>query len=129
MAEEDLIPQWAKELVEAIAATLEFEAPASLDCQLSAPDETEWGVDMVELWPAVMEIQEAGPNDGEIVYGVVRHMNLLAIQKLFDEVGAFLLEFENDGQPSIVIEGKFKERAVIVLIYFDPPFENEEGTE
>lgn len=129
MAEEDQVPQWARELADEIAATIEFMAQASIDCQLSAPEETEWGVDLVELWPAVMEIQEAGPNDGEMVFGIVQSFDLLAAQKIFEAVDAITFGFEDDGQPKITIEGKFKGRQVAVIVYFEPEFDEDEDIE
>jgi hypothetical protein len=129
MTEENQVPEWAVELAASLAATIEFKAPASLDCQQWGPEETEWGVDLVELWPAIMEIQEAGPNDGEIVFGVVDNFDILAAQKLFDEVSEATFGFENDGRPNISIEGKYKGREIVVLIYFEPEWDDEEDTE
>jgi hypothetical protein len=126
MPEENLVPEWAKELAEAIASTIEFKAPASLDCQQLSPEETELGVDVIEVWPALMEIQEAGPHDGELVFGVVDRFDLLAVQKLFDDVEEVIFGFENDGQPYITIEGKFKGRAVVVMVYFEPDLGEED---
>ena len=129
MTEEDLVPKWARELAEEIASMIEFEAPAILDCQQSEPEETEWGVDLVELWPAVMEIQEAGPNDGEIVYGIVHSFDILAAQKIFDKVNSVKFGFEIANRPIVTIEGNFKGRPVVVIVYFEPEFEDDEDTE
>lgn len=120
MAEENPVPMWARELAVEIASAIEFKAQASLDCQQWSPEETEWGVDLVELWPAVMEIQEAGPNDGEIVFGIVDSFDLLAAQKVFDQVEAFSFGYENDGRGNIMVEGTFKGRQVVVVVYFEP---------
>lgn len=124
--DENQVPQWAKELAEAIADTIEFKGQAYLDCQQMEPGESEWEVDLVELWPAVMEIQEAGPNDGELVYGIVDRFDILAAQKIFDEVDEIMFGFENDGQPKITIEGTFKGRRVVVIVYFEPGFDDED---
>jgi hypothetical protein len=131
MTEEDLVQEWARELAEAIANTIEFKAQAFLDCQQLAPEENEWGVDLVELWPALMEIQEAGPNDGELVFGIVDRFDLLAAEKVFDEVENVIFGFDNDGEPQITIEGMFKGRLVAVIVYFEPWFDedNEEDVE
>jgi hypothetical protein len=126
MTEEDLVPEWARELAEAIADTIEFKAHAFLDCQQMEPEESEWGVDLVELWPALMEIQEAGPNDGELVFGIVDRFDLLAAEKVFDEVSEMMFGFENDGQPKITIEGTYKGRVVVVIVYFEPWFDDED---
>jgi hypothetical protein len=129
MAEEDQVPDWAWELAEALASTIEFKAQASLDCQHSAPADSAWGVDLVELWPAVMEIQEAGPNDGEIVFGIVHSFDLLAAQKIFDGVETALFGFDNDGRSKITMVGKYKGREVVVLVYFEPELDEEEDVE
>ena len=129
MTEEDQVPEWAKELAEAVAATIEFQAQASLECLHAAPEDTELGVDLVELWPAVMEIQEAGPNDGELVYGIVDRFDLLAAQKLFEELEEIHFGFEIDGQPKITILGTYKGRRVIVVVYFEPELGDDDEDE
>ena len=129
MEEEDQVPVWARELAESLAEAIEFKGQAFLDCQQSAPEETEWGVDLVELWPAVMEIQEAGPNDGEIVFGIVDNFDLLAALKIFDRVDAFTFGYENDGRGKVTIEGMFRGREVVVIVYFEPELGDEEEPE
>ena len=126
MAEEDLVPEWAQELAQAMADTIEFGALASLDCQQSGPEETEWGVDLVELWPALMEIQEAGPNDGEIVFGIVHRFDILAAQEVFDKVDTIQFGYALSGQPKITFEAWFKGRPVVVIVYFEPEFDEDD---
>jgi len=126
MEEEDLVPEWARDLAQSIADAIEFKAQAFLDCQQMEPEESEWGVDLVELWPALMEIQEAGPNDGELVFGIVDRFDLLAAEKVFDEVHEIMFGFEDDGQPKITFEGTFKGRLVVVIVYFEPWFDDED---
>ena len=126
MTEEDQVPAWARELSESLADAIEFNGEAFLDCEQFGPEETEWGVDLVELWPAVMEIQEAGPNDGEIVFGIVDSFDLLAAQKVFDQVEAFSFGYENDGRGNIMFEGTYKGRQVVVVVYFEPELGEEE---
>lgn len=120
MTEEYRVPEWAQTLSESLASTIEFKGPAYLRLQHSAPDENGWGVDLIELFPAIMEIEEAGPNDGEEVFGIVHSFDLLEAQKTLDKVDAMIFGFENDGQPSISIEGEYKGREVVVIIYFEP---------
>jgi hypothetical protein len=126
MTEEDQMPEWAKTLCESLASTIEFKGPAYLRWRHSTPDETSWGIDLIELSPAIMEIEEAGPNDGEEVFGVVHSFDLLEAQKAFDDVGALTFGFDNDGQPEITIEGKYKGREVVVLINFQPVLDEED---
>ena len=126
MTEENKVPVWARELAEAIADTVEFKGQASIDCRQSGPEETEWGVDLVELWPAVMDIQEAGPNDGEFVFGIVDRFDILAAQKIFEEVNALRFEIEDTGEPKITLEGKYKGREVVIILYFEPDVDVDE---
>ena len=37
--------------------------------------------------------------------------------------------FENDGQPSVSIEGKYQGREVVVLVYFEPVPDEDDDTE
>jgi len=129
MTEEDQVPAWARELSESLADAIEFNGEAFLDCEQFGPEETEWGVDLVELWPALMEIQEAGPNDGEIVFGIIDRFDLLVAQKIFDRLNAFTFGYENDGRGKITIEGLFKGREVVVIVYFEPELGDEEDPE
>jgi hypothetical protein len=126
MSEEYQMPKWAQTLCESLASTIEFKGPADLECWYSAPKETSWGVNLIELSPATMEIEEAGPNDGEEVFGIVHGFDLLAAQKVFDEMVALVFGFDNDGQPGITMEGKFKGHNVVVLINFQPTSDEEE---
>ena len=126
MTEEDLVPEWARELAEAVADTIEFKAQAFLDCQQLSPEENEYGVDLVELWPALMEIQEAGPNDGEIVFGIVHRFDILAAQEIFDKVDSIQFGYAFAGEPKITFEAWFKGRPVVVVVYFEPEFDEDD---
>jgi hypothetical protein len=120
MSEESYMPDWADKLCDAIAATIEFNGVADIEAFFWAPDETSWGTNLLEVAPAVMEIVEAGPNDGEHVFGIVHNFDLLALKENFEEVDALTFGFENDGQPTVTLEGKFEGNEVVVLIYFRP---------
>jgi hypothetical protein len=65
MSTENQMPDWVQALFEALSSTIEFKGMAYMEGYYSAPDETTWGVDLLEMAPALMEITEAGPNDGE----------------------------------------------------------------
>lgn len=129
MTEEGQVPDWVWKLAEEVASTIEFKAQASLDCLHFAAQDTDWGVDLVELWPTVMEIQEAGPNDGEIVFGIVDSFDLLAAQKIFDNLDAVTYGYEYDGRGKITFEGEFKGRMVVVVVYFEPELDDVEDEE
>lgn len=126
MDEEDQVPVWARELAEAMAETIEFGALTFLDCEQSGPEETEWGVDLVEMWPALMEIQEVGPNDGELIYGIIQRFDVLAAQKIFDQVDSMVFGYAFTGQPEVKIEAWFGGRPVVVIVYFEPNLEDED---
>jgi hypothetical protein len=125
MSAENQMPDWVQALFEALASTIEFKGMAYMEGYYSAPDETAWGVDLLEMAPALMEIAEAGPNDGEEVYGIIHNFDLLAAQELFDEVNGLIFGLENDGLPCITIEGTTGGREIVVLIYV-LPFEDAE---
>jgi hypothetical protein len=120
MTEENNAPEWVETLSEAIAATIEWQAPAYLEWYYSKADENGWGVDLIELYPALMEIEEAGPKDGEIVFPRVNSFDVLEAQKMLDEVDAVTFGLEEDGQPSISLEGKYKGQEIVVMVYFQP---------
>lgn len=81
MAEDSKTPEWVETLSEAIASTIEWKAPAYVEWYYSKADESGWGVDLIDLYPAQVEIEEAGPNDGEIVFPVVNSFDILEAQK------------------------------------------------
>ena len=127
---EDHNSEWAQTLTTLLADTIEFKGPAYMEWYYSPANDNAWGVDLIRLFPAIIEIEEAGPNDGEEIFGIVHHFDLLAAQKAFDKVDALVFSFDNDGQPEISIEGKYTGRDVVVLINFQPvPDDEDDFTE
>jgi hypothetical protein len=126
MTEDSKTPEWVETLSEALASTIEWNAPAYIEWYYSKADENGWGIDLIELYPALMEIEEAGPNDGEIIFPDISSFDILEAQKKLDEVDAVLFGFETDGQPSISLEGKYKGQEIMVNIYFQPLDDSEE---
>ncbi len=125
MNAENHMPEWVRTLFDTIASTIEFQGPASLEARYSSPDETNWGVDLLELAPALMELRALGPKNGEPVYGLIHNLDLLAAQQAFEEVDALSFGFENDGRPYFTFEGKVQGREIAVVIY-TLPFEDAE---
>jgi hypothetical protein len=130
------LPNWAEKLAEAISDLIEFKAPANLDAYYSTPDENPWGVDLLEIAPALVEMEDAGPGAGEgyedeAVFGIYHRIDLLGIQALFDEVAALSLDLDNEGQLEISLEGKLDGQEIILVIYSLPflvqPDEEDEG--
>jgi hypothetical protein len=89
---------------------------------------TFWGVDYIELFPVIGEIEEAGPRDGEQVEGLVHTIDILKVQKAFDEVRAIVIGFEFDREGSLTLEGTYAGREVVVRINTEPSYdEDDEG--
>jgi hypothetical protein len=89
---------------------------------------TVWGVDYIELFPVIGEIEEAGPRDGEQVEGLVHTIDILKVQKAFDQVRAAVIGFEFDREGSVTLEGTYAGREVVVRINTEPSYdEDDEG--
>ncbi len=116
MSEENTMPDWADRLLERIASNIEFKGLAEMEGYYSAPEDNEWGVHLLEMAPAMMEVMENGPNDGERVYGVIHRLDLLAIQRVLEPVATSSFGFENDGSPALTIAGEVEGREVTVII-------------
>ncbi|HSJ88163.1 MAG TPA: hypothetical protein VK909_13205 [Anaerolineales bacterium] len=129
MSEDEKTPEWVEELGEAIASTIEFQGPAYIEWYYSKAEDNSWGVDLIEFYPALIEIEEAGPLDGEIVFVRVNSFDILAAQNAFDEVDEVMFGFEPGGQPNVTLEGKYKGQEVIVDVYFEPASYEEDETE
>jgi len=126
MAENNHTPDWVETLGEAIVSTIEFQGPAYIEWYYSKADENGDRVDLLELYPALIEISEAGPYDGEMVFVKVNSVDILAAQKALDEVHEVTFAYETEDQPSISIEGMYKGQQVAVVIYFEPIFDDED---
>jgi hypothetical protein len=125
MSEDEKTPEWVATLGEAIVSTIEFQGPAYIEWYYSKADENGWGVDLLELSPALVEIEEAGPYDGEIVFVKVNSVDILAAQKVLDEVYAVTFGYETDDQTNISIDGKYSGQEIVVVIYFEPAVDDE----
>lgn len=126
MTENNETPEWVETLGEAIAAAIEFQGPAYIEWYYSKTDEDGRGVDLLELYPALVEIQEAGPYDGEMVFIKVNSFDILAAQKALDEVDGVMFAYDTEDQPSVSIEGKYKGQQVIIVVYFEPALDDED---
>ena len=113
-------------LSEAIAHTIDFPATTSVGWFYEPPDKNESGVHAITLYPEPVEIQEAGPKDGDLVFPKPNSVDILAAQKQFDEVDSVLIQFELEGLPAITLEGKYKGEAVLVFLYLQPVSNDQE---
>ncbi len=111
---------WAQALFDTLASTIEFKGLASLEGRYSAPGETDWGIDLLELAPALMELTQTRPRDGERVYGLIHDLDLLAAQQAFAKVAALSFGFEDDGHSYFTFEGNAQGHKIAVVIYTSP---------
>jgi len=114
MAEESQIPDWVQTLCEVIARTIQFQATTSIGWVHDYPAVNGTRVHAITLYVEPVEIQEAGPNDGELVFPTVLAMDILEAQKKLDEVDSVIIGFEADGQIMISFEGKYNGHEVVV---------------
>ena len=118
-------PAWITRLLEQLADVVEFQGPATLEGHHLEPDETDWGVDLIELAPALLDLVEAGPHDGAQTYGLVSALDLFVLNEVFARIDHLALDFDAQRQPRVTLEGRFEEHEVAVVIYF-VPFEDAE---
>ena len=128
MSTQNCMPDWVQSLFETIASTIEFKGIAYMEGLYSEPDETAWGINLLEMAPSLIELSGTGSDDGEQVYSIIHNFDLLAAEDGFDEVEGLAFGIENNGCPCITIEGKVGGREVVVLIYAEP-FEDGEISE
>lgn len=114
------IPHWATKLMESICGTIEFKGIASFDSYYSPADGNSWGIDLIEIAPSLIEIEEAGENDGEQTYGIIHNFDLIAAMEAFGKVKALNFGIENGGQPTITFEGDLNGNEVVVIVYTQP---------
>jgi hypothetical protein len=58
------VPTWAKQILEQVSAAVQFQGFATLEGRHTEAEATDWGVDLVQLAPALLDLVEAGPQDG-----------------------------------------------------------------
>ena len=88
MSDNNQMPDWAKSLFENIAESIEFKGMAYMEGRYSEPDATGWGLDLIEIAPALMDLSEFGAEGGEQGYGIIHSFDLLFAQEPFSEVAA-----------------------------------------
>ncbi len=119
-------PAWAYDLFETIVACIEFKGIGSLQGAYYAAEDGE-DTHMIEVAPALAELAVAGPDDGETVWPIIHHVDLLEIQRAFDRVEAVGMLLDNDdASPELSVEGTRRGRRVLVTIYAKP-FEDAES--
>jgi hypothetical protein len=104
------MPDWIDSLFETIVSGIEFKGMASMEGCYSAPDETSWGIDLLEMAPALLQVLEPASGQGEQCYGLIHNFDLMTAQSAFDDVVGMGFGVDNDGRHLITIEGKVGER-------------------
>lgn len=112
--------EWVETLGKEITSTIEWQAPTDVEWYYSKADENNWGTDLLELYPAWQEIEEAGPNDGEAVYATVNHFDILEAQKVLSKLNAVAFSLDENQQPSVTLEGIYKGHEIVVIVHFAP---------
>jgi hypothetical protein len=118
--EEPNFPSWINSLFETLAESIDLRGPASLEGRYYGPDDTSLGKDLLEIAPALLEIEIPGPADGEKVYGIYENVNILELQQAFEEVSSMAYGFDSEGEPQIWMEGKVDGQEVAVILYSFP---------
>jgi hypothetical protein len=113
-------PDWVNEVFETIAEAIDLRGPASLEGRHFAPDETSLGITLLEIAPALMEIEIPGPADGEEIYGIYHNVDLMQLQKAFTQVSGMSFGFDAEGEPQLWFEGKANEQDIVVIIHSFP---------
>ena len=118
-------PTWASDLFGRIVAGIEFAGAGSLQ---GAYYEAEDSADaaLIVVAPALAELAVAGPDDGAVVWGLIRRVDLLSIQGAFEQIEAVELMLDNDdASPELSVGGRVQGHRVLVTIYAKP-FEDAE---
>jgi hypothetical protein len=114
------MPDWVQSLFETLAATIELEGMTYVEGRYSSPEETDWGIDLLEIAPALMEIAAVSSHATERVFGSIRDFDLLAAQDVFNEVTAMSLGIDDNETPCLTIEGMVSKREIVVLVRMSP---------
>ncbi len=126
MSTENHMPDWVWSLYERIASGIEFKGVAYIEGRYSAPDESFLGVHLLKMAPSLIDVSESASDDGGRCFGIIHRLDLMTAHAALDEVMGMSFGIENDGWPSITLEGKVGERDVVILIYAYP-FEDAEA--
>jgi hypothetical protein len=98
-----------------------IETFSQIEFRYSEPDDNSAGIVIIEIAPAVMEIDMPSEDDGEKVFGFINDIDLLAMQSALDEVLAFTLASDTEpGQYAISLEGRSDGQEVLVNLRLFP---------
>ncbi|RYX81275.1 hypothetical protein EON83_24825 [bacterium] len=114
------LPEWINVLFDQISSAIEFKGLADIAWRYLDPESTYWGIDVLEIAPALMDLSQLGAEEGEFGYGIIHNLDLLEIQKAFQEVSSMSFGIENEDKSCITIEGTANNQQVMVFIYTEP---------
>lgn len=117
---DETMPSWAAEVCAAVVELIEGKGAAAMESRFSAASDNSWGLDLIEIAPAVMLIpgDEGGAN--EEGYGLIHSFDLLGLQRVFSDVTALSFGLENDGRPCLTLEGSYSGHVVVLRILSEP---------
>lgn len=95
------MPDGVESLFESLASGIEFKGVAWMEGRYSRPDETSWGIDLLEMAPALLQISAPGLGGGEECYGLIHNFDLTTAQSAFDEVAEMWFGIDNDRRHAI----------------------------
>jgi hypothetical protein len=108
-------PEWAMELCEEVLDCI--EGFSFFEPRYYAPDANEYGIHLIEIAPAKLEIAEAGEHDGEEVFDSNFDVDLLALKRLFGRVRYFHSEIDYETfTRKFSLEATYQRRAVVLAI-------------
>ena len=119
------MPAWADRLFEQLSAAVDFPGFATQAGRYTEPDATDWGLDLIELAPGLLDQVEARPQDGVLpygqpMYGLLRVIDLLMLHDVFAPIDSYALDFDEPRQFHVTLTGRFEARRVAVIIQFTP---------
>jgi hypothetical protein len=122
----DMSKAWLRQLLEAVSECWEWHTLAlHIGVQYHEPDDADDGWE-VWVYPAVQEIL-GGKNDGETGWCGF-NFDLASLLEEFPAEHVSAITRMEDDPPQIVVEGKFREKALVLHVCLEPP-EDVEPTE
>jgi hypothetical protein len=124
---DESIPDWVTSFATEIAQFI--RDMERFDLHWTPPEESDSGVDHIELAPSIVKMKVAGPQAGTPGTLVITHIDLLEVQKVFTQVDSF--SFDNvylprqergkfNLSPSLQFSGEKDGRPVSVEVFFEP---------
>lgn len=123
-------PRWIMDIVRQVSDVIMLSEEASLQLHFHRPGcaANEWDDAVyIGLAPCLIEVVEAGPNDGKMVYPKVDNIDLMEMARIFDEVEDFFYGVCRCETRCLTIVGKVQDRRVVVEFY-DFPWPNAKPT-